>query len=112
MRKAVTPGTTDWGRIVGLYDLLLRLEPSPVVELNRAVAAAMRDGPQAGLEIIDTLIDRGACSYHLLHSGPGRTSSGGWGRRTLHGNPTSKPWIWPVWNRKGASLNEGLRELG
>jgi RNA polymerase sigma-70 factor, ECF subfamily len=67
--NAVTPGTTDWGRIVGLYDLLLRLEPSPVAELNRAVAVAMRDGPPAGLEIIDTLLDRGALgTYHLLHS--------------------------------------------
>jgi RNA polymerase sigma-70 factor, ECF subfamily len=66
---AETPGATDWGRIVGLYDLLLLMEPSPVVELNRAVAVAMRDGPPAGLEIIDDLIDRGALdSYHLLHS--------------------------------------------
>jgi RNA polymerase sigma-70 factor (ECF subfamily) len=62
-------GSTDWGRIVGLYDLLLRVEPSPVVELNRAVAVAMRDGPLAGLQIIDGLLaQKSMGSYHLLHS--------------------------------------------
>ena len=62
-------GSTDWGRIVGLYDLLLRVEPSPVVELNRAVAVAMRDGPLAGLQIIDGLLaQKSLASYHLLHS--------------------------------------------
>jgi RNA polymerase sigma-70 factor (ECF subfamily) len=62
-------GSTDWGRIVGLYDLLLRVEPSPVVELNRAVAVAMRDGPLAGLRIIDELLaQESLSSYHLLHS--------------------------------------------
>lgn len=57
--QATTAGTTDWGRIVGLYDLLLRLEPSPIIELNRAVAVAMRDGPDAGLELVDAVLERG-----------------------------------------------------
>ena len=52
------PAATDWAEIVGLYDVLLRLEPSPVVELNRAVAVAMRDGPAAGLALIDRLLAR------------------------------------------------------
>jgi RNA polymerase sigma-70 factor (ECF subfamily) len=60
---------TDWRQIAGLYDVLLRAEPSPVVELNRAVAVAMRDGPQAGLELIDAILARGELTdYRLAHS--------------------------------------------
>ena len=60
---------TDWAQIVGLYDVLLRANPSPVVELNRAVAVAMRDGPLAGLVVIDAILARGDLSdYHLAHS--------------------------------------------
>jgi RNA polymerase sigma-70 factor (ECF subfamily) len=66
---APSAGATDWGRIVGLYDVLTRVEPSPVVELNRAVAIAMRDGPEAGLALIDALFARGELAdYHLAHS--------------------------------------------
>jgi len=54
---------------VGLYDVLLRVEPSPVVELNRAAAVAMRDGPEAGLALIDAILVRGDLEeYHLAHS--------------------------------------------
>ena len=60
---------TDWNQIVALYDLLARAEPSPVVELNRAVAVAMRDGPAAGLALIDTILKEGNLSrYHLAHA--------------------------------------------
>jgi RNA polymerase sigma-70 factor (ECF subfamily) len=60
---------TDWAEIVGFYDLLLQLEPSPIVDLNRAVAVAMRDGPEAGLALIDGILDRGElASYHLAHA--------------------------------------------
>jgi RNA polymerase sigma-70 factor (ECF subfamily) len=60
---------TDWAEIVGLYDVLLRIEPSPVVELNRAVAVAMRDGPEAGLDLVDAILARGELDgYHLAHS--------------------------------------------
>ena len=68
---AVAPnaGATDWGEIVALYDVLLRLEPSPVVELNRAVAVAMRDGPEAGLVLVDAILERGDLgSYHFAHA--------------------------------------------
>jgi RNA polymerase sigma-70 factor (ECF subfamily) len=59
---------TDWRRIAALYDVLMRLEPSPVVELNRAVAVAMRDGPEAGLALIDAILARGdLADYHLAH---------------------------------------------
>lgn len=67
--QAATPSETNWGEIVGLYDLLLRIEPSPVIELNRAAAMAMRDGPQAGLAIVDSILSRGDLEdYHLAHS--------------------------------------------
>jgi RNA polymerase sigma-70 factor (ECF subfamily) len=56
---ARSPEATDWNEIVGLYDVLLRLNDSPVVELNRAVAVAMRDGPAAGLAIVDDILERG-----------------------------------------------------
>ena len=60
---------TDWARIVALYDLLLRAQPSPVVELNRAVAVAMKEGPQVGLNLIDSLLERGdLAEYHLAHA--------------------------------------------
>jgi RNA polymerase sigma-70 factor, ECF subfamily len=66
---AATPAETDWPEIVGLYDVLLRLEPSPVVELNRAVAVGMRDGPEAGLALVDAILARGALAeYHLAHA--------------------------------------------
>jgi RNA polymerase sigma-70 factor (ECF subfamily) len=62
-------GTTDWAQIVGLYDVLARVEPSPVVELNRAVAVAMRDGPAAGLVLVNELLEHGDLSgYHLAYS--------------------------------------------
>ena len=57
--EAAEPAATDWVEIVGLYDVLWRMQPSPVVELNRAVAIAMRDGPAAGLAIVDAIFDRG-----------------------------------------------------
>lgn len=67
--QAPNTAATDWARIVGLYDVLARGEPSPVVELNRAVAVAMRDGPLAGLELIDAILARGdLADYHLAHS--------------------------------------------
>ena len=66
---AVDAAATDWAEIVGLYDVLLRLEPSPIVELNRAVAVAMRDGPAAGLVLVDRLLAGGALDdYHLAHA--------------------------------------------
>jgi len=66
---APAAATTDWSQIVGLYDVLMRAAPSPVVELNRAVAVAMRDGPMAGLALIDTILERGdLADYALAHS--------------------------------------------
>ena len=67
--EAASAEATDWPQIVGLYDVLLRAEPSPVVELNRAAAVAMRDGPLAGLTLIDAILARGdLADYHLAHS--------------------------------------------
>jgi len=63
------PEDTDWREIVGLYDLLLALSPSPIVALNRAVAVAMRDGPETGLEVLDALLADGELDgYQLAHA--------------------------------------------
>ena len=67
--EAPTAVATDWPQIVALYGVLARVEPSPVIELNRAVAVAMSDGPQAGLDLIDALLSSGdLADYHLAHS--------------------------------------------
>jgi RNA polymerase sigma-70 factor, ECF subfamily len=63
--EAPEAATTDWSQIVGLYDILVRADPAPVVELNRAVAVAMRDGPRAGLSIIDAILARGVLADYL-----------------------------------------------
>jgi len=67
--EAPDAAATDWVQIVGLYDVLAQAEPSPVVELNRAVAVAMRDGPAAGLVLIDAILARGELAdYRLAHA--------------------------------------------
>jgi RNA polymerase sigma-70 factor, ECF subfamily len=67
--EAPTAAATDWAQIVGLYDVLVRADPSPVVELNRAAALAMRDGPEAGLATIDAILVRGdLADYQFAHS--------------------------------------------
>jgi RNA polymerase sigma-70 factor, ECF subfamily len=67
--EAPTFERTAWPQIAALYDLLMELAPSPVIELNRAVAVAMRDGPRAGLDLIDKLVAEGRLErFHLLHS--------------------------------------------
>jgi RNA polymerase sigma-70 factor (ECF subfamily) len=70
--EAASAGETDWNEIVGFYDLLMSSEPTPIVELNRAVAVAMRDGPAAGLAAIDAILARGELDdYRLLHASRG-----------------------------------------
>ena len=70
--EARSTAATDWNEIVGLYDVLMRASPSPIVELNRAVAVAMRDGPAAGLAIVDHLLGRGELrDYRLAHAARG-----------------------------------------
>jgi RNA polymerase sigma-70 factor, ECF subfamily len=67
--EASTAEATDWAQIVALYDVLARIEPSPVVNLNRAVAVAMRDGPAVGLELIDDILAKGnLADYYLSHA--------------------------------------------
>ena len=66
---AASAQATDWDEIVGLYEVLLRIDPTPIVELNRAVAVAMRDGPAAGLTLIEAILARGdLADYHLAHA--------------------------------------------
>ncbi len=70
--EATSARATDWPQIVGLYDVLLRADPSPVIELNRAAAIAMRDGPEMGLALIDAILVRGDLTeYHLAHAARG-----------------------------------------
>ena len=70
--EAQSAGATDWAQIVGLYDVLLMTDPSPVIELNRAAAVAMRDGPESGLALIDAILARGDLTgYHLAHAARG-----------------------------------------
>ena len=67
--EAESVAATDWRQIVALYDRLVRIQPSPVVQLNRAVAIAMRDGPEAGLAHIDAVLEHGElANYYLAHS--------------------------------------------
>jgi RNA polymerase sigma-70 factor, ECF subfamily len=67
--EAPSTEATDWAQIVALYDVMLRIDPSPVVELNRGVALAMRDGPEVGLAVIDELLDRGELEdYRFTHA--------------------------------------------
>jgi RNA polymerase sigma-70 factor, ECF subfamily len=67
--EAPTAAATDWSEIAGLYDVLMRTDPSPVIELNRSVAIAMRDGPAAGLALIDAILERGdLMDYRLAHA--------------------------------------------
>ena len=67
--EAAEARDTDWPQIAGLYDVLMRIDPSPVVALNRAAAIAMRDGPAAGLELIDAILSSGELNeYQLAHS--------------------------------------------
>jgi RNA polymerase sigma-70 factor (ECF subfamily) len=67
--EAKSVAATDWRQIVALYDRLVRIQPSPVVQLNRAVAIAERDGPEAGLRLIDALLEQGElANYYLAHS--------------------------------------------
>jgi RNA polymerase sigma-70 factor (ECF subfamily) len=67
--EAPSAAATDWPEIVGLYDVLFRMDPTPVVELNRAVAVAMRDGPAAGLALVEAILDRGELAdYRLAHA--------------------------------------------
>ena len=67
--RATDSTTTDWAGIIGIYNVMMQLDPSPVIQLNRAVAVAMRDGPFAGLKLIDGILKRGDLdTYHLAHA--------------------------------------------
>ncbi len=87
--EAPSAAATDWTQIVGLYDLLLRGEPSPVAELNRAVAIAVRDGPGAGLNVIDTILARGDLEITTWRMRRGRTSAGASVEQRMPAPPTS-----------------------
>jgi RNA polymerase sigma-70 factor (ECF subfamily) len=87
--EAESADATDWSEIVGLYDVLLRAEPSPVIELNRAVAVAMRDGPTVGLQLIDAIFPAGICSTTGWRMPPEQTFAADWARPYRLAPPTS-----------------------
>jgi predicted RNA polymerase sigma factor len=89
--EATDAAATDWAQIVALYSLLARAEPSPVVELNRAVAVAMRDGPLAGLELIDAILDTAISRITTWPIRRGRISLPAVGKVRGGGPPTNAP---------------------
>jgi len=105
---APTAAATDWRRIAALYDALHAANPSPVVELNRAVAVAMRDGPAAGLALIDGILARGDLTdYQPRPTRPGPTCSAASAAATTPAPLTSKPCCWRGRSRSGGSCRSG-----
>ena len=101
--EAPDAAATDWTQIVGLYDVLLRADPSPVIELNRAVAVAMRDGPDEGLALIDELLARGELTeYRLAHAARAELCRR-LGRTATPAPLTHVPWRSPGWSRSDGS---------
>ncbi len=110
--EAASSDTTDWAQITVLYSLLLRINPSPVIELNRAVAIAMDKGPEAGLRLIDAILERGDLDdYHLAHSARAELC-----RKTGRTNEARASWERAlVLARQGPErrfIERKLRELG
>ena len=105
-RSADAPSATDWAQIVGLYDVLLRVDPSPVVELNRAAAVAMRDGPEAGPRADRRDPGRGELAdYHLAHSARADLCRR-LGRTAEARAPTSARWRWRGRSRSAGSWRD------
>lgn len=90
--EAATAGETDWQQIIGLYDVLLRAMPSPVIELNRAAAIAQRDGPLAGLERVEAILARASCRITTWPIRRGLSSAGNWAASNRRGKPICGPW--------------------
>src|SRR5688572_16333149 len=109
--EAPNAGATDWRQIVGLYDVLLRVEPTAIVELNRAAAVAMHEGADAGLRLIDAILARGdLASYHLAHSARAHLCRR-LGAPPTRASPTSAPLPWRGRNRSAASSSGGYRSF-
>ena len=102
---------TDWHQIVELYDVLLQIQPSPVVALNRAVAVAMRDGPAAGLAMIDDILANGyLADYHLAHAARA-SSAAGWDERRRPASRTNGRLALAKQEPERRFLHKRLREL-
>ena len=107
--RAPEPAATDWSEIVGLYDRLLEHDDSPVIALNRAVAVAMRDGPEAGLRLIDGILATGALrDYRLAHATRGNCAAASIAS-ARHACRTNGRWPSPARSRPGASSRGGWR---
>jgi RNA polymerase sigma-70 factor (ECF subfamily) len=109
---ATDAASTDWTQIVALYDVLLRLTPSPVVELNRAVALGMRDGPAAGLAAVEAILERGELDeYHLAHAARADLCRR-LGRSDLARESYRRAWQLTQQEPERRFLERRLRELG
>ena len=109
--EAATAADTDWAQIVSLYNVLLQLQPSPVVELNRAVAVAMRDGPEAGLALIDAILQRGELEqYPLAHAARGELLRRLGQRQAAH-SALHTAWTMTEQKSEKRFLESKLREL-
>lgn len=100
--EASSASATDWPQIVGLYDVLLRTDPSPVIELNRAAAVAMRDGPEAGLALIDAILVRGDWSITTWRTRHAAIFVAASPVLTTHYGVMSVLWSWRLRRRNGA----------
>ena len=105
--EAPSAAATDWAQIVGLYDVLVQADPSPVVELNRAVAVAMRDGPSAGLALIDAILARGDLGTITWRTRRGRICAGDWGGPQRPEPLTNGPSLSPSRSRSGGFSSDG-----
>ena len=105
--EAPTAAATDWAQIVGLYDVLVRADPSPVVELNRAVAVAMRDGPRRGWPSSTRSWRAATWPTTTWRTRRGRTCAGGWGERPKPAPPTSARSSSRARSRSGAFSSDG-----
>jgi len=106
-RRGATAPATDWIEIVGLYDVLARVDPSPIVELNRAVAVAMRDGAPAGLALVDAILARGdLADYRFAHSARADLLRR-LGRTARRASPTIERSPSPSRSRSGAFSSDG-----
>ena len=109
--EAPTAADTDWAQIVGLYDVLLRADPSPVVELNRAAAIAMRDGPAAGLALVDAILARGDLDDYTSRIRRAPICAAAWAHWLMPAPRTARALVLTRQEPERRFLEKRLREL-
>ena len=107
--QAPSHAATDWPQIAGLYAVLARIHPSPVIELNQAVAIAMVDGPQKALDLVDALIARGGLAGYHLAPAVRADLLRRLCRRDEQPSPIARRWTWPGWRRNAGCWRAAWR---